>query len=111
MLSEAEFAKASEAVRSTLSDERHSHVYLSPDALGRDGVKPYLNQVIRGYSMAGLEELSLSYKRIEADYGRNTMPSDMISVALDIDIVMADGCVLRQHDYESAHFTEGLCAL
>lgn len=107
-LPEITFNEAAAAVRATLTDEHHSSTYASPDALGRVGVAPYLNQVVRGICGMPLEQASVLYKNIEHKYGRSTSDGIPTRVPLDIDIVCIDSTILRPIDYVSPYFVRGL---
>lgn len=74
-----------------------------------DDSRPYLNAVMRGRYDGSYDELYALTKRIEHAIGRRRGKG--CEVPVDIDIVVMDGCVMRVHDYESAHFQIGLSRL
>ena len=74
-----------------------------------DDGRPYLNAVMHARYDGTYDELYALTKRIEHAIGRRR--GGRCDVPVDIDIVVMDGCVMRVHDYESAHFQIGLARL
>lgn len=78
----------------------NSHVY--PSASG------YQNCVMQARADAGYDTLLKATKDIERRLGRTPEMKDRGEVPIDIDIVVFDGEVKRQADYDSAYFKKGL---
>lgn len=83
-----------------------SDIYETPDCLGT-GLK-YLNVVV-GIEVAGLtlEAFQREMKELERHCGRNEEARKRGEVCIDIDIVLADGQVIRESDYRAAYFQKG----
>ena len=84
---------------------RHSDIYESQDNLGSGN--NYLNIVLEIESAFTEQALNEKFKHFEAFSGRDTLRRKRGEVPLDIDIVMCDGQIRRQHDYDSKYFQIG----
>lgn len=91
-------------VKSILCFPRTSELYETPDfsGLGAD----YLNVIVSGKWTGRLDRLNKQLRDKETELGRDR--SDKINVAADIDIVVADGKVLKEKEYNSAAFRLGI---
>ena len=79
--------------------------YQTPDISG-SGVM-YLNAVLKGRFALGVEELQRKCKEMESSLGRR--PTGVSGeVAIDIDVVIFDGVVVRPVDYGRYYFTIGM---
>lgn len=67
----------------------------------------YINAVAIGKSSLDLEEFEKLCKRYETDNGRDAAARKEKRVPIDIDIVLANGCVLRPKDYKREFFKIG----
>ena len=82
-----------------------SGLYQTPDISG-SGVM-YLNAVLKGRFALGVEELQRKCKEMESSLGRR--PTGVSGeVAIDIDVVIFDGVVVRPVDYGRYYFTIGM---
>lgn len=82
-----------------------SELYQTPDISG-SGVM-YLNAVLKGRFALGDEELQRKCKEMESSLGRR--PTGVSGeVAIDIDVVIFDGVVVRPVDYGRYYFTIGM---
>ncbi|MDO4771136.1 MATE family efflux transporter [Porphyromonas sp.] len=77
--------------------------YMIPDATGKSD-KVYANTVMRLRDSATPDELSATAKALETLMGRDRTSSN---VALDIDVVVCDGIVLRSKDFNQNYFRIG----
>ncbi len=75
----------------------------SKDITGRSE-KVYLNSVMRIESSLTLSEIQTLTKQMEAECGRDRASNE---VALDIDVVLQDGHILREKDYSRDYFQNG----
>ncbi|MDO5035504.1 MAG: MATE family efflux transporter [Porphyromonas sp.] len=82
-----------------------SPFYLTYENGAEEGGRQYINAVLQLQSGKSLEELRTDTKRIERAYGRRV--GDKVDVALDLDIVVCEGEVLRPADYETSYFQRG----
>ena len=80
------------------------------DAIGHEGPK-YMNAVASGVSSMTLEELEACCKRYEREFGRDDLSRIEKRVPIDIDIVVADGRVLRPRDFNCEFFRRGYMEL
>lgn len=83
-----------------------SEFYKTPDISGSEVM--YLNAVLKGRFAFGAEELQGKCKEMESSLGR--LPSGVAKgeVAIDIDVVIFDGAVVRPVDYGRYYFTIGM---
>lgn len=82
-----------------------SSVYETPSHSGFGA--PYLNQVVRGRLRIPLSDFEVYAKHIERMLGRTPSSKEKGDVPADIDLVVADGEVIRDFDYNALHFTIG----
>lgn len=89
--------KVSAEVASMLSDAVISGPLTEPDytGVGRD----YCNMLVAGRTGLGLNELKKRFKEIEIRYDRQ--PGNKTEVALDIDVVVFAGQVIKPTEYNS----------
>lgn len=90
-------AKASAEVASMLADAVISGPIISPDYT--ESGLDYCNMLVAGRTGLGLDELKGKYKEIEIRYGRQ--PGKKAEVALDIDIVVFAGQIIKPLEYNS----------
>lgn len=84
---------------------RQSDIYESPDHFG-SGCK-YLNIVIEFQTCLSERELCRKIKQFELLCGRNIERRERGEVPVDIDIVICDGVIVRNSDYNSSYFKKG----
>lgn len=106
-LEESEFAERVAAAGTLLEDVRKSGIYRTADALGRPEAADYLNCVMAGKTDMDAEEFTGRCKALE----RREEPRRGCMVPLDIDVVLADGKVLRDTDFRAPHFRKGYDSL
>ena len=70
--------------------------------------RPYMNAVVVGTTNLSLKDFDFILKGYELSYGRDASCRERGDVPIDIDIVVADGTVLRSWDYRQRFFTLGL---
>ena len=88
-----------------ISEFRMSSIYSSPAYGG--GEEDYYNAVTEGTFIGKIEDLEKLCKNYETDHGRNHEARLRGEVPIDIDIVIADGKILRQRDFEREFFQRG----
>lgn len=98
-------AEAMEWLSAMLSDFRASEIYETPP-FGHQG-SDYMNAVAEGESEMTLAAFERECKRREVECGRNLYARMQGLVPVDIDIVMADGEVLRPEDFRRGFFRLG----
>lgn len=69
---------------------------------------PYLNAVASIESNLGIEDLNYLFKKIEVKLGRDEESRRMKRVPCDIDIVEADGKILRPKDASQPYYIMGI---
>lgn len=72
------------------------------------GTRSYCNAVVRVRYAGELATLERLVKEYETDMGRDEKCRSLGLVPVDIDIVMADGQILRQRDYDAFYFRKGM---
>lgn len=100
--------KVEEALRrvSNMFDNfRASSVYETPCYRGQGA--PYFNVVAEGDTTLKCDEMKNVLKELEDEAGRIHDEAHRNIVALDIDLVIFDGKVLREHDYGRTYFRRG----
>lgn len=103
--------RAVESLSLLLDDMRMSRRYYTPAEFSgapppdSGSHPPYLNQVIAATFRGSYDDLHRRTKSIEALCGRRR--DHGAEVAVDIDIVIADGQVMRPRDYNAEHFRIG----
>lgn len=100
---------ALEWLSSILDDYNCSRIYETPP-VGHPGSK-YMNAVAVGKSSKNKDEIERMCKQYELDHGRDCHARADKRVLIDIDIVMADGKVLREKDYKCDFFKIGYHAI
>lgn len=88
-----------------LSDLRHSGIYETLP-IGHAGSN-YMNAVVSGNFDGTLEEIERLCKKYEIIHGRDDESRRQNLVPIDIDIVIADGNILRPRDYKCGFFQKG----
>ncbi len=88
-----------------LIDFRHSPIYATPDCHG--GQREYMNAVCVGLTDLSSAELDALCKEYELRMGRDAEARAAGDVPVDIDVVVFDGKVLREKDYQSEFFRKG----
>ena len=68
---------------------------------------PYCNAVVTGTTCLTIESLTRLFKDYEAANGRKHGSSFPDRIAIDIDLVVWNGTVMRPADYNAPYFTEG----
>lgn len=97
--------KAIHFLESRLSDLQASEIYKT-DSVNLSGAI-YFNCVVEGLFKGTPEELQTECKKFETLSGRNEEYSKRGIVPIDIDIVIADGKILREWDYHQKFFQKG----
>lgn len=72
---------------------------------------PYYNLVAEISTACSVGQLIELFKQLEQKFGRNTRDSANGIIALDIDLVVYNGVVLRSQDYATNYFKKGLSLL
>ena len=67
----------------------------------------YLNAVMAGYCSCAIDELDTVCKEYEKGKGRDARSRKLNLVPVDIDVVIADGEILRQRDFKCSFFQKG----
>lgn len=93
-------------LRTLLSNCLVSDLYCTKP-LGAKPVNDYTNAVACGTSTLDPEQLNRQLKEFEAAQGRTKEESKKGNVVIDLDIVTADGEILRPRDYSALHFRIG----
>ena len=88
---------------------RQTVIYESPDCLG-NGSK-YMNAIAEIETILDLPTLNLRLKDLEKEAGRTKETRALGLVPLDMDIVVADGIIVRNNDFNSAYFRKGYSLL
>ncbi|MDE6291507.1 MAG: 2-amino-4-hydroxy-6-hydroxymethyldihydropteridine diphosphokinase, partial [Muribaculaceae bacterium] len=83
--------------------------YFTPDCHG--GERKYMNAVILGRTSLTPDELESTCKEYEAACGRNAEARANGDVPVDVDLVVYDGCVLREKDFRCEFFLKGYRSL
>lgn len=91
-------------LRERLADVAESHIYATAPLWGAKGA--YVNAVMRG-SVADVAALERDLKAYEIANGRDAAARAEGRVPIDIDIVVADGKVVRPCDYGADFFRLG----
>lgn len=76
----------------------------SPDSTGRTD-KVYVNAVVEALCEVDIQRLNSELKDYETKHGRE---HDGSEVAIDLDIVVADGKIMRPEDFQSPHFQRAM---
>lgn len=92
-----------------LTSFRHSPIYATPDCHG--GPRKYLNAVAIGATLLSPKELTRLCKDREMACGRDSAAREAGDVPVDIDLVVYGEDILREKDYRSAFFIQGLHAI
>ncbi len=79
-----------------------SDIYQTPDVRGRE--RMYANAVLKFSTDFSISDLKQRAWMMEKQFGRTT---DGVDVPIDIDIVMYDGEILREKDYQRDYFQIG----
>ncbi len=82
--------------------ETVSEIHESPDVSGRGA--PYLNCVVTVQSALDQQGLAALLSQCEAMGGRTPQSRATGIMPIDIDLVIIDGRIVSQHDYESPYF-------
>lgn len=90
----------------TFDSAAHSSIYTTKP-LGGKNVADYTNAVVRGISPLDFEELNPRLKEYERKCGRTPEKSERGEIEIDLDIVVADGEILRKRDFDAIHFQKG----
>lgn len=92
-------------LRQRFSDVRVSATYVTPAANGRDA--DYLNAVAECQCADDHDRTKALLKLYETAHGRTPLSKSQGVVPIDIDIVMWNGEVLRQRDFDQNYFQIG----
>ena len=97
--------EAVEIMSDSITFEVFSQRYSAPseNGVGED----YLNMVASGYTDVDPDALNVAAKMAEHSLGRTVVKTCAGIVPADIDVVMYDGIVVKQSDYEANHFMRG----
>lgn len=85
---------------------KSSYIYTTPSVSAGDD-STYFNAVARCLTSLSAKELELRFKHWESDCGRRHESCDN-SVAIDVDLVIYDGVVLRPRDAGCDYFLIGM---
>lgn len=88
-----------------LSDCECSEIYETLP-VGHSGSN-YINAVVAGFYSGCLEDLERLCKEYERSNGRDEESRKLNMVPVDIDVVIADGDVLRERDFKCSFFQKG----
>lgn len=102
---EFQINKAIDYLGNHLSECRFSSVYETEACNGRD--KPYLNAVAHGFTSVTYEALVKFLKKWESDCGRTAVESCEGIIPIDLDIVIWNGIIKRQRDFDRLYFNKG----
>ncbi|MCH5245593.1 MAG: 2-amino-4-hydroxy-6-hydroxymethyldihydropteridine diphosphokinase [Muribaculaceae bacterium] len=97
---------AIEFLREILRDTHVSTVYES-EAFNHNDKAPYTNAVVVGKTVITMETLNLSLKEFETQSGRDSTARANGIVPIDLDIVIWDGRIIRNDDFERPYFNVG----
>ena len=97
--------KGLEYIHSLLTDVVSSNIYETPCARGNGS--PYKNLVVRGKWHGDPDSLDSLLKGYEIEAGRNEECRKLGKVPIDIDIVIAEGKIVRKWDYRQKFFRKG----
>lgn len=102
---EERISKAMATLQAACADVKCSDVYSTPcfRGVGDD----YLNAVISLTTEMSLQDLEAYFKDLEREAGRIHDDAHKNIVALDIDVVVWDGGVVRPKDFERKYFARG----
>ena len=92
-------------LRQRFSDVRVSATYSTPADNGRDA--DYLNAVMAGQCTDDYDRTKALLKLYETAHGRTPLSKALGVVTIDLDIVMWNGEVLRQRDFDQKYFQIG----
>lgn len=101
----ASVASSLEWLGNFIGDFRSSSIYETPCAV-RKG-PDYLNAVVCGEFSGTLDDLQYLLKKREADCGRDESKKMRGEVPIDIDIVIADGKIIKEWDARQKFFIRG----
>lgn len=82
-----------------------SEAYQTPAINGKD--KDYINAVVVGEYNDSYESLHKALKQYEKDCGRNELSKLNGCIPIDLDIVIWNGVLLREKDFEQTYFKKG----
>lgn len=88
-----------------LSEIKFSSIYETQAINGIDNA--YLNGVVSGKVEKNYQEIHFIMKQYEIDRGRTVESKNNGSIPIDIDIVIWNGQVLRERDYNQSYFQIG----
>lgn len=86
-------------------DFKVSEIYESEAFNGKDA--PYLNAVFYGHTSKSCEQVEMMLKQLEIKFGRTPENKPKGEVALDLDLVIWDGRICREVDFERHYFNIG----
>jgi 2-amino-4-hydroxy-6-hydroxymethyldihydropteridine diphosphokinase len=102
---EEQVKRAMDFLSGMLADAKTSSSYSTPAINGKDA--DYANAVTEGGSDDDFDELNAKLKDYEARCGRRPNHKQNGDVPIDLDIVIWNGNVLRERDYERDYFQRG----
>ena len=82
-----------------------SSIYETPEIHGHG--RPYMNAVVEGEVSLEPDEFNRMLKRYEEQNGRDAEARSRGEVPIDLDLVVADGDILRPRDYARSFFRIG----
>lgn len=92
-----------------LTEFNASQIY-ETEPVGHSGTN-YMNAVVKGVYDGSVEDLEKLCKEYEIAHGRDPESRKLNLVPVDIDIVIADGVVLRPRDFRCSFFKKGYVAI
>lgn len=97
--------KATEALCRLFQQVNVSSVY-ETEAVNGDGTK-YCNAVMSGLTRMGEEDTVAKLKELEKEAGRTQTGAFEGKVPLDLDLVIWNGRIIRERDFEQRYFNIG----
>ncbi len=97
--------KAIEWLGSFLKKSQFSTIYETEACNGKD--KPYFNAVVHGYTTSTFENLVKKLKNWESSAGRTRIESCEGIIPIDLDVVIWNGVIKRQRDFDHLYFNRG----
>lgn len=94
-----------EWLKSILKDTKVSSIYNSPAVSGAD--PDYMNAVMNGKCKETFDKIIAKLKEYETVCGRTPASKLEGIIPLDLDIVLWNGIIIRERDYNHSYFQKG----